>query len=204
MDTLFLFLVSSVLLTLSPGPDLLLVVTLSLQYSLRQVIVFVLGLCSGLLLHTLLLVLGWQQFLSEYPKAITVFKMAGAFYFGYLALSVLRSNGGEAPSTKLVFSNGFALWKKGVLMNVLNPKVGLFFWLFFPAFLFSEQWTIAEQYMLLGALFAAQAFTVMTFVGFLATSLKERWFYQQSLSSAALRYFTAAVLAILALYLGVS
>lgn len=204
MYTLFLFLISSVLLTLSPGPDLLLVMSLGLQRSFGQVVVFILGLCSGLLIHTLLLTMGWQQFLSEYPKAIDVFKLLGAVYFALLALQVFRSNKNSQTTTNIVFSDGFSLWKKGVLMNVLNPKVGLFFWLFFPGFLFSENWSVGEQYLILGALFSLQAFGVMTFMGFLASKIKKHWFSEDAFSAVLFRYFTAGVLAILALYLGVS
>ena len=75
MHTLFLFLLSSIVLTLSPGPDMLLVITLGLQYSFRQVLLFILGLCTGLFIHTLLLTIGWQQFLADYPQAIQGFKI---------------------------------------------------------------------------------------------------------------------------------
>ena len=204
MHTLFLFLLSSIVLTLSPGPDMLLVITLGLQYSFRQVLLFVLGLCTGLFIHTLLLTLGWQQFLADFPQAIQGFKLVGAFYFAYLAWSVFRTKKQNEETSSLPFKDGFALWKKGILMNVLNPKVGLFFWFFFPGFLFSEEWPLAEQYLILGVVFVCQAFVVMASMGYMASKLKDRWSLATILSGPFFRYFTAAVLAILALYIGVS
>lgn len=204
MQTVYLFLLSSILLTLSPGPDLLLVITLSLQYSFRKVVLFIVGLCSGLVLHTLLLILGWQQFLEKYPQAVDVFKAIGALYFAYLSIQVFRTKRGNDSAAVLVFRDGFSLWKKGLLMNVLNPKVGLFFWLFFPGFLFTEQWTLGGQYLALGLLFALQAFGVMTLMGLLASRLRETDTLEKVISSDSIRYFTAILLAILALYLGLS
>lgn len=204
MHTLFLFLLSSIVLTLSPGPDMLLVITLGLQYSFRQVLLFILGLCTGLFIHTLLLTIGWQQFLADYPQAIQGFKLVGAFYFAYLAWSVFRAKKQSEGTTLLPFKDGFALWKKGILMNVLNPKVGLFFWFFFPGFLFSKDWPLAEQYLILGVVFVCQAFLVMASMGYMASKLKDSWSLAGVLSGAFFRYFTATVLAILALYIGVS
>jgi threonine/homoserine/homoserine lactone efflux protein len=91
MEQLSSFLFASILLTLTPGPDLLMVIAKSLEKGISAALYFTAGLMTGLCGHTLLLVLGWAQFIGERPEIVMWIKIAGCVYFSYLgAMSIYR------------------------------------------------------------------------------------------------------------------
>ena len=171
MEELFSFLLASILLTLAPGPDILLVLSESLTKGSKSALMLAAGLVCGLSFHTLVLVLGWGQFIGFYPNLIVVIKICGALYFLYLAIQTFNSLKIEVHNTELIEKEPFTIFKKGLLMNLLNPKVSLFFWLFFPSFLFSDSLPHGIQYAILGGLFMLQAAVVFTFVSIAAATL---------------------------------
>jgi len=171
MEELFSFLLASILLTLAPGPDILLVLSESLTKGSKSALMLAAGLVCGLSFHTLVLVLGWGQFIGFYPNLIVVIKICGALYFLYLAIQTFNSLKIEVHNTELIEKEPFTIFKKGLLMNLLNPKVSLFFWLFFPSFLFRDSLPHGTQYAILGGLFMLQAAVVFTFVSIAATTL---------------------------------
>ena len=171
MEELFSFLLASILLTLAPGPDILLVLSESLTKGSKSALMLAAGLVCGLSFHTLVLVLGWGQFIGFYPNLIVVIKICGALYFLYLAIQTFNSLKIEVHNTELIEKEPFTIFKKGLLMNLLNPKVSLFFWLFFPSFLFSDSLPHGTQYAILGGLFMLQAAVVFTFVSIAAATL---------------------------------
>jgi len=171
MEELFSFLLASILLTLAPGPDILLVLSESLTKGSKSALMLAAGLVCGLSFHTLVLVLGWGQFIGFYPNLIVVIKICGALYFLYLAIQTFNSLKIEVHNTELIEKEPFTIFKKGLLMNLLNPKVSLFFWLFFPSFLFRDSLPHGTQYAILGGLFMLQAAVVFTFVSIAAATL---------------------------------
>ena len=171
MEELFSFLLASILLTLAPGPDILLVLSESLTKGSKSALMLAAGLVCGLSFHTLVLVLGWGQFIGFYPNLIVVIKICGALYFLYLAIQTFNNLKIEVHKTELIEKESFTIFKKGLLMNLLNPKVSLFFWLFFPSFLFHDSLPHGTQYAILGGLFMLQAAVVFTFVSFAAATL---------------------------------
>lgn len=171
MEELFSFLLASILLTLAPGPDILLVLSESLTKGSKSALMLAAGLVCGLSFHTLVLVLGWGQFIGFYPNLIVVIKICGALYFLYFAIQTFNSLKIEVHNTELIEKEPFTIFKKGLLMNLLNPKVSLFFWLFFPSFLFSDSLPHGIQYAILGGLFMLQAAVVFTFVSIAAATL---------------------------------
>ena len=171
MEELFSFLLASILLTLAPGPDILLVLSESLTKGSKSALMLAAGLVCGLPFHTLVLVLGWSQFIGFYPNLIVVIKICGALYFLYLAIQTFNSLKIEVHNTELIEKESFTIFKKGLLMNLLNPKVSLFFWLFFPSFLFHDSLPHGTQYAILGGLFMLQAAVVFTFVSIAAATL---------------------------------
>ena len=171
MEELFSFLLASILLTLAPGPDILLVLSESLTKGSKSALMLAAGLVCGLPFHTLVLVLGWGQFIGFYPNLIVVIKICGALYFLYLAIQTFNNLKIEVHKTELIEKESFTIFKKGLLMNLLNPKVSLFFWLFFPSFLFHDSLPLGTQYAILGGLFMLQAAVVFTFVSFAAATL---------------------------------
>ena len=171
MEELFSFLLTSILLTLAPGTDILLVLSESLTKGSKSALMLAAGLVCGLPFHTLILVLGWGQFIGLYPNLIVVIKICGALYFLYFAIQIFNTLKIEVHKITLDEKEPFTIFKKGLLMNLLNPKVSLFFWLFFPSFLFSDSLPHGIQYAILGGLFMLQAAVVFTFVSIAAATL---------------------------------
>ena len=197
-NTLFLFLISSLTLTLLPGPDLLFVVSTSLARGWKKGVLVGLGLCSGLILHTALLVLGVGTFLGRLPEGVRALELLGALYLLFIAYGVwnssqnsLKSNSKKQGVERLYFT--------GFIMNLTNPKVSLFFISFFPGFLFSEALSYTLQFLILGGIFFVQALVVFTasaiLVGFLGQRVQN--FGSQSLWNK----FQAAVLLVISLLL---
>ena len=151
MDQILLFLISSLVLTLMPGPDILFVINQSLINKKSGLIISI-GLCSGLAIHTLILVFGLSVFIESNKDLVLYLKYFGALYLFYLAYDELRTK------DKLVQKNtNNGLFLRGLYMNLINPKVLFFFIAYFPNFLFSETISISVQFLILGSIFIAQA-----------------------------------------------
>ena len=170
MEELFSFLIASVLLTLSPGPDLLMVIGQSIENGFRSALTFILGLITGLCGHTILLVVGWAQFVGEQPQIIVLVKGMGFVYFSYLGGGAIRQHYRGKFNESVILPLPKKQYTQGLIMNLINPKVSLFFWLFFPGFLFSNQFTTAFQYSVLGGLFLLQAFFVFSIVAYFSAA----------------------------------
>ena len=159
----------SISLTLFPGPDILFVISISLQKGWKKGVELSLGLTSGIIIHTLAVVLGLGAILKHQPNAIRVIEISGATYLIYLAVqiwinSIKNQNNSLKPSKhKNLFLTGF-------IMNLSNPKVSLFFISFFPGFLFHHEWTYTLQFLILGSIFFVQALFV-----FISCSISESW-----------------------------
>ena len=151
MDQILLFLISSLVLTLMPGPDILFVINQSLINKKSGLIISI-GLCSGLVIHTLILVFGLSVFIENNKDLVLYLKYFGTLYLFYLAYDELRTK------DKLVQKNTInGLFLRGLYMNLINPKVLFFFIAYFPNFLFSETISISLQFLILGSIFIAQA-----------------------------------------------
>ena len=135
MQELFTFIVASVLITLSPGPDIIVLISYTLQKGLNSSIKFIMGLLTGLLIHSFILIFGWSNFFSNSQIILFYIKIIGFTYFlyqGIVELYFVFVQNKNKPNP----NNSKNLYKQGIIMNITNPKVGLFFWLFFPNFLF--------------------------------------------------------------------
>ena len=170
MDQILLFLISSLVLTLMPGPDILFVINQSL-INKKSGLIISFGLCSGLVIHTLILVFGLSVFIESNKDLVLYLKYFGTLYLFYLAYDELRTK------DKLVQKNTInGLFLRGLYMNLINPKVLFFFIAYFPNFLFSETISISIQFLILGSIFIAQAlfifFTVSVVSNKMMTLLK--------------------------------
>jgi threonine/homoserine/homoserine lactone efflux protein len=157
--TLLLFVTSAVLLALSPGPDNLFVLTVSMSRGPLAGVVTTLGLCTGLVVHTGAVALGVAVFIQESALAFSLLKIGGALYLAWLAWLAFR-----APAETLgarSSGDGYRrLYLRGVLMNIMNPKVSLFFLAFLPQFVSPAQGSVTLQIALLGLLFMLSALLV--------------------------------------------
>jgi len=158
------FLLASVVLTLMPGPDILFVVAQSISGGWIKGVSVAVGLCSGLVVHTSAVALGVAAILSKSASGLLIVKVAGAAYLLYLAYKSWGENGVEL--TKGNEGAGyFRLVRIGFVMNVLNPKVLLFFLAFLPQFVVPSD-TAMIQVFALGALFFVQALLIFSLVAF--------------------------------------
>ena len=168
MQELLTFIIASILITLSPGPDIIMLISYSLQKGFMYSIKFIMGLISGLLLHSLVLILGWSNFFSNSEIILFYFKIIGFTYFMYIGIVELYFYLVQNQSTKKsnISKN---LFKQGIIMNITNPKVGLFFWLFFPNFLFSSEIIEQIQYGILCSIFIIQVFIIFSLTAYFSS-----------------------------------
>jgi threonine/homoserine/homoserine lactone efflux protein len=170
LTNILYFLGASVLLTLAPGPDNTFVIAQGLSRGRRAAIITALGMCSGVSVHTTAAALGLSAILYSSAYAFTVLKYAGAAYLLYLAYKAVRENGIRPTSTDATPTRPWLLFRRGFIMNVLNPKVGLFFLAFLPQFVTENGFTMPLQMMVLGLIFMAQAVFIFSAIGFLSGS----------------------------------
>ena len=168
------FISAAVLLTLLPGPDILFVITQAITRGRKAGVVFAAGLCTGLIAHVAAVSLGVSVLLMSSPLAFTILKFAGAAYLIYLGIKAFlarRQNHFELSARGAVSGK---LYRKGILMNILNPKVILFFLAFFPQFIDKGIENPIPQMLLLGLVFMVQAFLIFSMVAAVADRLARR------------------------------
>jgi threonine/homoserine/homoserine lactone efflux protein len=170
LTTLFYFLGASMLLTLAPGPDNTFIIAQGLSRGRKAAIVTALGMCSGISVHTLAAALGISALLYTSAYAFTVVKYAGAAYLFYLAYKAIKEHEIMLRTSETDGPRFFLLYRRGFIMNVLNPKVALFFLAFLPQFVDPQGMPVALQMLLFGLLFMAQAVLLFVSIGFLSGS----------------------------------
>lgn len=174
MQILLAFCLATFAMALSPGPDNIFVLTLSITRGYKAGLWVVMGLMAGCLIHTGLVALGMATIIKQSPLLFRTIQWAGAGYLFFLAYKVWR-----APSqihltqTQEATSSSGALFKTGFIMNLLNPKVAIFFLAFFPGFLFSENLNPGLQFIFLGILFILISFLVFGSIALLAGLLAD-------------------------------
>ncbi len=159
-------------LAIAPGPDNIFVLTQSVSKGVKAGLITVSGLVSGCLVHTSLLAFGVSEIIKRSDSLFFFIKLFGALYLLYLAVMVFRSDGSillnQTNSSNKKSSDMF--WT-GFTMNVLNPKVTIFFLAFFPGFLFSDALHTVIQFYVLGLLFMVVAFVIFGLIAVLAGSI---------------------------------
>lgn len=169
-EVLIAFMFASVGLTLAPGPDILYVLSLSLNSGWKKGFMTALGLVSGLIFHTMAVALGVGYIIERYSSLIIVIKILGALYLLFLAYQMWTQKSIQSmkKENKKHFKEHF---KTGLVMNLINPKVSLFFLGFFPAFQFHDTWHMSTQFLFLGFLFLLQALVIFFSVAFFSAAL---------------------------------
>ena len=169
------FLLTTVMLTATPGPDNLMVLSIGMSKGRRAGIAFGLGCALGCLSHTVLAVIGVGAILAASPIAFTALKWAGGAYLIWLGTQALRhagavridgSSNNQAPAESLRRT-----FSKGLVANAINPKVVLFFLSFLPQFVDASRGSMELQLGLLGLLFTAQAAVLFGLLGYFSGSV---------------------------------
>ncbi|WP_165077450.1 MULTISPECIES: LysE family translocator [unclassified Desulfovibrio] len=177
------FFAAALVLSIAPGPDNIFVLTQSALYGAAAGMVTTLGLATGLCFHTTAVALGVAVIFRSSPTAFWVLKILGACYLLYLAWLAFRSGaalarvpeGADDAGGAASFPGYGALYRRGILMNVTNPKVCLFFLAFLPQFCEPERGSIPLQVVLLGALFILATLLVFFSVALLGGRLARRF-----------------------------
>lgn len=151
-----MFVPASIALIVSPGPDSLYVLSRSISNGRWTGLAAAVGTCTGLLIHTLAAILGLSAILRASSLAYTVVKIAGAVYLVYLGIQTIRQKEEFQPQANDTEIDGLESYPRGTMINVLNPKVAIFFLAFLPHFVESGTGSWAEM-LLLGGLFATLA-----------------------------------------------
>lgn len=171
IETLSAFTLATVLLALAPGPDNLFVLTQSAVNGGRTGLFVVLGLCSGLIVHTAAVALGVAAIFQTSAAAFNALKIVGACYLVYLAWRAFKASSSALEAGRETALSGFALYRRGVIMNITNPKVAMFFLALFPQFTDPTRGSIALQVCILGLVFMAATFVVFGMIAVLAGKL---------------------------------
>lgn len=160
LDTLLAFLGISILITLAPGPDNLMVIGRSLARGQRAGLAFGLGCAAGCVTHIAWASLGVAALVRASNGLFLAIKLAGAAWLLWLGIQALRSGGSLTPAAGGAPRSGRQDFRQGFVANALNPKVGLFFLAFLPQFADPARGPVSLQMLVLGLVFAAQTILI--------------------------------------------
>jgi threonine/homoserine/homoserine lactone efflux protein len=195
-ETSAAFFAVSLLLALSPGPDNVFVLMQSAMRGRAAGLLVVLGLCSGLLVHTAAVAFGLATLFATSAFAFTLLKWVGASYLLWLARQAWRAPFGP-PAAQPAAAAG-RLYRRGIIMNVTNPKVSIFFLAFLPQFVAAERGSVALQVLWLGFIFMLATLLVFGAIALTAGSLGQMLLRsaraQQGLNRCAAVIFAALAL----------
>lgn len=171
-ETLIAFASISALLCIIPGPDNIFVLIQSALLGRQKGICITLGLCSGLIVHTSAVAFGVAAFVQSSEYAFSILKYCGAAYLVYLGWQSFRAKSPEIHEEKLRERTNLSLYVRGIVMNISNPKVSIFFLAFLPQFVNKDGGDFTLKIYLLGLVFIIISFVVFsliaTFSGFVS------------------------------------
>ena len=200
-ETLSTFFAGSLLLALAPGPDNIFVLTQSALYGRGSGLAVVGGLCTGLIVHTLGVAFGVAVLFQASATAFTALKLIGAGYLLYLAWQVFRAPAAPiAGPGKVALAGLLPLYRRGIIMNLTNPKVSLFFLAFLPQFADPQRGPLPQQMILLGLTFIAATILVFGSIALLAGTLGA-WLQGSPTVQRVLNWLAGTVFVVLALTL---
>ena len=171
MDSYFIFVTASLLLALTPGPDNLFVLTQSALYGKKAGLLITLGLCTGLFFHSSLVAFGLALMLQS-SWGMAAIKALGACYLLFLAFKSFTAI--QTHTQKQTQLSNLALYQRGIIMNVTNPKVSLFFLAFLPQFTSPSMGSFFSQVYLLGSLFVLVTLCVFGGIAYTGSTIQQR------------------------------
>ncbi len=190
------FILASILLALTPGPDVLLVIAIAAKEGFQKALQLTLGLATGVIFHTTLILLGISALIIASPIAMKLIGLFGACYLLYLAwLTWVHRN--DKVKTGPVQKNEGSYYWRGLIMNISNPKVLLFFLALFPQFAQLDEAGYQLRIVILGLLFIFV--TIIVFGGLaLLTAKSTQSFMQNPQFKLRMDYITVGIFVILA------
>jgi threonine/homoserine/homoserine lactone efflux protein len=197
LETIVAFVLASVVLSLVPGPDNIFVMTNSALKGWKAGFYITLGLCTGLIGHTILVAIGVSVIFQTSALAFNGLKIVGACYLIYLGWLSLKSKELTIDSNDTESVNR-SYYITGIVMNLTNPKVALFFLVFLPQFINPINGSVTIQIFILGFLFIFSALFVFSSIAFLGSFLEGYLKKSSTINKninklAALVYFALAI-----------
>lgn len=174
------FLAAAIVINVSPGPDLIYILSRTVAHGRRIGLASSLGVGTGALVHVVAAAIGISAILMASALAFTAVKLIGAAYLIFLGVQALRS-AGKSFAADTIPTGPISAWeayRQGVLIDVLNPKVAIFFMAFLPQFIRSDAGPVSAQLILLGLVVIAIGIVVELFVVILAA--KTTGFFRSS------------------------
>lgn len=175
IETLLAFTATALLLAFAPGPDNVFVMTQAALHGRKAGLWITLGLCTGLIVHTTVVALGVAVIFQKSQLAFNLLKYAGSAYLLYLAWQAFRarSSSGDADSSPI--TGGKALYLRGILMNITNPKVSIFFLAFLPQFVNQQAGHVSRQMFSLGGIFILSSLVAFSLMSAFAATVGTRF-----------------------------
>jgi threonine/homoserine/homoserine lactone efflux protein len=192
MTNFSLFVAASWALIIAPGPDMIYVITRGMAQGRKAGLLSAVGVTLGILVHTVSAALGLAVLLQTSALVFLTVKYAGALYLIYLGYKTLKSKGSFTPLASEKMMDPKAIFWQGVLSNVFNPKVALFFLAFLPQFVNPNQGHVGIQMFTLGLLFALFGVAFLSVLGFFAGGIGS-WLSGQPRYTGLLRWLTGTV-----------
>ncbi len=200
IESLLSFSIVALLLSLAPGPDNVFVLTQSALYGRTSGFLITLGLSTGLLIHSTAVALGVAVIFQTSPLAFTALKIVGTAYLLYLAWLAFRAAPATMSEVGVTLKSPWSLYSRGIIMNISNPKVSIFFLAFLPQFASPEHGSVALQILLLGAVFIGATLIVFGTIALLAGTLGN-WFAHSAVAQRYLNRVAGLVFVALAVKL---
>jgi len=192
IENFYLFLSVSILVNLSPGPDMLYTAARSLSQGTKAGILSALGIFTGCLFHITAAVFGLSKIIEESVLLFSIIKYAGAAYLVWLGLRSLQKKNADEIATLSTISYR-KIFLQGMITNLLNPKVAIFFLSFLPQFINLQSEHIKEQIAFLGLWFAVQGTLILIIIASLTGAFrimlqrnKNFWIWQEKITGTIL------------------
>lgn len=197
--TLIPFMIASVGLTIAPGPDVIYVLTQSISNGTKAGLATAAGLVTGIIFHTTAVALGVSALVLQSENLFVLIKFLGSLYLVFLAYKTIKSEVSRIRVNELPKETYSILYRRGIFMNVINPKVTLFFLAFLPGFVDYSKSSIPQFYVL-GFIFMLQAFAVFALVSALSGTIFKT-LRENPKSQTYLNYLQVAVFLGIALFI---
>lgn len=199
-NDMVLFWTASLILIVTPGPDMLYIIGRSIGQGRMAGLVSAIGIGAGCLFHIVAVSVGLTALLKAVPLAFEIMRYAGACYLLYLGIRILCSAGRPADNVKIEATPLIDIFKQGMITNMLNPKVALFFVAFLPQFVDTSSENVAFQLAGLGLLFDIAGTAINIMIAYAASYAGERMKTKMR-SSVMLHRFSALIMILLGLRL---
>ena len=174
IENLWLFVASGILLNLIPGPDSVLIAGRAASQGFRAGSAAALGIGTGTLIHIIAAALGLSAILATSATAFTVVKVIGGVYLIYMAISMFKDQQGDGTTKTFGSTPLKKIYTQGVITNLFNPKVAIFFLSFMPQFISESSENKALAFFVLGLIFNVNGMIWCHFIAWASSSMSRK------------------------------